>query len=77
MKTIAAIVMVCGVLISVILLIFGISLLSDGDGTEIAIMLSITPVLLISTVIWGLLRVLCNISINIKEINGKVNYRQN
>lgn len=73
LKTIATIVMVCGVIISVVLLIVGIILISDIDEmTGLAVLLSIIPVLLYSLVIWGLLRVFCNISINIKEIKAKL-----
>lgn len=74
LKTIAKVVMVFGVIISVALLIFGIYQIDNYEqGMGFAAILSIIPILLSSVVTWALLRVFCNISTNIKEISDKLN----
>lgn len=74
LKTIATIVLVCGIIISVAFFIAGIVLVSDYYGKTIgrALLFSIIPVLLSSIVIWALLRVFSNISINVREIKEKL-----
>lgn len=70
---IATIVLVCGIIISAVLIVFGIVQISDFGGMAGWITIfSIIPVLLSSIVIWALLRVFSNISINVREIKEKL-----
>lgn len=74
LRTIATLVMVCGVIITVTVLIFGIMLISDYDTiTGFTAILSAIAILVSTLVIWALLRVFCNISLNIKDIKETLN----
>lgn len=73
LEIIATVVIASGTIVSIALLIFGINLISNYDKEfGFAIIFLMITILLLSVVVWGLLRVLCNISINIKEIKEKL-----
>lgn len=73
LSIVANIVLWMGIVSSIILFIVAIIYLDDYDTRDYGVMLliAIIPSVLSTLIIWALLKVFCNISLNLKEINSK------
>lgn len=70
LETIAAIIRVVGIIMAIIFLFVGINLLQEDDNY--VFLIYIIPTLLFSETAHAFLRVICNISNNLRDINRKI-----
>lgn len=74
LETVSTVVLWAGILVGVILFFIGKYMIDDSEeAIGYALLITIIPTVLSSVVVWAVLRVLCNISNNLNDINKKLN----
>lgn len=74
LETVSTVVLWAGILVGVILFFIGKYMIDNSEeAISYALLITIIPTVLSSVVVWAVLRVLCNISNNLNEINKKLN----
>lgn len=71
LNIIAKVTLILGTIVAIILFFFGVDKYSDY-GIGITLMIWSVALLISSVVMWAILKVLCNISNNLHEINSKM-----